>query len=139
TAAAEEQAIALAEFLRGNLHAGYRGPVNANILKVEGVQLAAIGTVDADGPGTSAVVFDDPDSGIYQKCVIRDDRLIGVIMLGDTALFSDYRDLVASGCELEERRATLLRPGGEIRRVEGPLVCSCNQVGADTIARAVRA
>jgi ferredoxin-nitrate reductase len=139
TAAAEEQAVALAEFLRGNLHAGYRGPVNANILKVEGVQLAAIGVVDADQPGTSAVVFDDPDGGVYQKCVIKDDRLIGVIMMGDTALFADYRDLVASGSELEERRATLLRPAGEVRRVEGRLVCSCNQVGEETIARSVRA
>ena len=138
TAAAEEQARNLVEFLRGNLHAGYQGPLNASILKVRGLQLASVGCVDADQPGAQAITFDDPERGVYQKCVIRDDRLIGVVMLGDTSLFADYKELVANGTELEEQRASLLRPGGGTRKVEGKLVCSCNQVGEDTIARTVR-
>jgi ferredoxin-nitrate reductase len=135
TAAAEEQARQLAEFLRGNLHAPYRGPVNANLLKVHGVRLASVGLAEA-GPGMQELVLDDPALGVYQKCVIRDDRLLGVIMLGDTERFDEYRELVASGVELDERRRTLLRPS-ESRPVEGRLVCSCNQVGDATIARAI--
>ncbi len=136
TAAAEVQAFHLAEYLRGNLHSPCPDPVNANILKVRGVQLAAVGTPD-EGPGVSAVTLDDSGSGIYQKCLIKDDRLIGVIMFGDTGLFADYRDLIASGIELEDMRASLLRPSTEVKRVEGKLVCSCNQIGQTTIERAI--
>ncbi len=136
TAAAEEQARQLAESLRGNLHARYRGPVNSSVLKVEGLSLAAIGLSEA-GPGMSEVVLDDPALGIYHKCVIKDDRLVGVIMYGDTDRFADYRELVAKGIELDDLRPTLLRPSAGARAVEGRLVCSCNQVGETTIIRAI--
>jgi ferredoxin-nitrate reductase len=135
TAAAEVQARHLAEFLRGNLHAPYRGPVNANILKVHGVRLASVGLAEA-GPGMQELTLDDPALGVYQKCVIKDDRLVGVIMLGDTDRFEEHRELVASGVELDERRRALLR-SGESRPVDGRLVCSCNQVGEGTITRAI--
>ena len=137
TAAAEQQAWHLSEFLRGNLHAPAPVPLNSNILKVDGIQLACLGPSDADQPGMSAVVFEDPELGIYQKCVLKDDRLVGVIMFGDTTQFADYRDLIASGIELEDRRKTLLRPSGESKPVEGKVICSCNQVGDITIARVI--
>ena len=136
TAAAEVQAFHLSEFLRGNLHAPCPNPVNSNILKVHGVQLANVGLTE-DGPGMSSVVFEDPTYGIYQKCVIKDDRLVGLILFGDTSLFADYRDWLANGIELEDKRKTLLRPAGELKQVEGKLVCSCNQIGQVTIERAI--
>jgi ferredoxin-nitrate reductase len=136
TAAAERQAWHLVEHLRGNPHAPYPGAVNSNILKVHGVKLASVGETDPD-PGTAQVlVFSDPDAGIYQKAVVRDDRLIGVLLFGDTSQFSTWRELVANGTELEEVRATLLR-GGATRPVEGRLVCSCNQVGEGTLQREI--
>ncbi len=136
TAAAERQAWHLVEFLRGNHHAPYPGPLNSNILKVHGVQLAAVGETDP-APGTAQVLtIADPDLGLYQKAVVRDDRLIGVLLFGDTIGFAHWRSLVASGVELEETRATLLR-GATAKPVEGRLVCSCNQVGEDTLRREV--
>jgi ferredoxin-nitrate reductase len=136
TAAAERQAWHLVEYLRGNPHAPYRGPINSNILKVHGVQLASIGETDPRDPGSQSLVFEDAELGIYQKLVIQDDRLIGVLLFGDTTGFAAYRELVASGTELEDRRATLLR-GNAATPVEGRLVCSCNQVGEDTLLREI--
>ena len=137
TAAAEVQAFHLSEFLRGNLHAPCPDPVNSNILKVHGVQLANVGIAE-EGPGMHAVVLEDAAYRIYQKCVIKDDRLIGLVLFGDTSLFADYRDLVANGIELEDKRKGLLRPATEVKQVEGKLICSCNQVGDGTILRAIR-
>jgi ferredoxin-nitrate reductase len=136
TTEVEKQARHLAEFLRGNLHAPYRGPCDASILKVEGIALAAVGLCDAK-PGMSELVLDDPALGVYQKCVLDGDRLVGVVMFGDAAEFPDYRDLVVDGIELDERRRVLLRPAAQVRKIEGRLVCSCNQIGEATIARAV--
>lgn len=136
TAAAERQAWHLVEHLRGNPHAPYPGPINSNILKVHGVQLASIGETDPSDPGCQCLVFEDAELGIYQKLVIKDDRLIGVLLFGDTTGFAAYRELVASGTELEDRRATLLR-GSATTPVEGRLVCSCNQVGEGTLLREI--
>jgi ferredoxin-nitrate reductase len=136
TAAAERQAWHLVEHLRGNPHAPYPGPINSNILKVHGVQLASIGETDPTDASCQSLVFEDQDRGIYQKLVIKDDRVIGVLLFGDTTGFAAYRDLVASGTELEDRRETLLR-GSAAKPVEGRLVCSCNQVGEGTLVREI--
>ncbi len=137
TAAAEIQAWHLSEYLRGNLHAPYPGPCNATILKVHGLQLAAVGIADADpAAGMSEVALEDPEFGVYQKCVIQGDRLVGVVMAGDTSEFPRYRDLVAGGVELGELRRRLLRGSGP-PPLEGRLVCSCNQVGTSTIQRSI--
>jgi ferredoxin-nitrate reductase len=139
TPAAEAQARALAEFLRGNEHAPYRGTVTANILKIPGLSLAAAGITDPPelAPGETpyeVVTLHDPRSRYYQKCVVQNDRLVGAICLGDTANFSQYLEWISSGLELEDSRQTLLRPGaGAARPVKGTLVCSCHHVGAGTI------
>ena len=138
TAAGEAEARELVEFLRGNLHTPYRGPFNANILKVDGVRCASAGETEDDQPGTQSVTYHDPFAGTYQRAVVKDDRLIGIVMYGDTVGFAEYAKLIDSGTELDERRATLLRGGAAVAPIEGKLVCSCNGVGEDTITRSVR-
>ena len=66
----------------------------------------------------------------HKTCLVRHDRLIGAITVGDLDGFAALRDLVASGTELEDMRDTLLRPGAAAAEVEGELVCSCNQLAA---------
>jgi ferredoxin-nitrate reductase len=132
TAAVTVQAQALVERLRGNLHAPYQGPLDANILKVSGVLLATIGDSDPEGAAADTVIYNDASAGIYQKCVIADKRLVGAILIGDLAPMAELSELIASRIELDERRGQLLR-GAPSRPVAGNLVCSCNQVGDETI------
>ncbi len=139
TATSVEHARHVAEFMRGNVHAPYRGSVTANILKVRGVPLASCGLVDpGNDPEYETVVFEDPRRRLYCKAVVKADRLVGVLMLGHTVGFAEHRDLIASGMELDELRDRLLRLGGEGGGgPKGKLVCSCNQVGEDDIAAAI--
>ena len=140
TTGAEQQAGALAEFLRGNPHAPFRGAVEANILKVRGLQVASCGQVDSDGEaGLETVVLEDPRRGLYQKAVIKDDRLVGVVMIGSIEGFAEHRELIRSGLELDDQRARLLRLGGAGGSgPRGRLVCSCNQVGAEDITALIK-
>jgi ferredoxin-nitrate reductase len=135
TAAAEEEARELVEYLRGNLHSPYRGPFNANVLKVHGVICASAGQTDDNQPDTQSIIFQDPTAGIYQRAIIKNDRLIGIIMFGDSLGFADYLQLIAGCTELDDRRSTILRGSSNAQPVEGALVCSCNQIGQDTIVR----
>jgi ferredoxin-nitrate reductase len=144
TPAAEAQASALAEFLRGNEHAPYKGTTTANLLKIPGLSLAAAGITDPPltAPGEApyeTITLHDPRTRFYQKCTVQNDRLVGAICLGDTGNFSQYLEWISSGLELEDLRHTLLRPGaGAAKPVKGALVCSCHHVGAGTIEDAAR-
>ena len=103
---ARTQALAAAEFLRGHEHAGFRPTPPGNILKIRGLALAAAGLTDppADDPSYEIVSLHDPRRHYYQKCVILNDRLVGVICLGDTANFGKYLDWIQTGLELEHVR-----------------------------------
>lgn len=137
TAAAEEQATALAEYLRGNLHAPYNGTVLAYILKLPGLEVAACGVVNEErNPELETIVFEDVRRRVYQKCVIQGERLVGAVMVGRTAGFERLRELIANGTELEELRGELLI-GGQSAAPRGRLVCSCNQIGEETITSCI--
>ena len=61
----------------------YQGTVMANKLKVAGIDLAAVGEIDAEDRYRSEVVETE---SVYHKLVYdRDNRLIGAVMLGDTS------------------------------------------------------
>ncbi len=135
TLAASDQARVLAGVLAGDPAEFYDGSIDLNVLKLEGFPLVSMGTVVAQD-GDDCVVLSDPASGIYKKCIVRNERLVGAILAGDTADLARLRDLLESGVELGDQRGRLLHGGSTAPAVAGELVCSCNQVGTGNIAAA---
>lgn len=72
--------------------ASYGGTTMANSLKVVGIDLASAGEIDAEGALESQVLQDDK---IYKKVVIKEGRVIGCIMLGDTSGFNKITKMIA--------------------------------------------
>jgi ferredoxin-nitrate reductase len=136
TAGATAQAEALAQVLAGDPAARWRPVPLPALLKVSGVALAAVGEGE-ERPGDEVVCLHDPARRRYLKAIVRADRVVGAICLGDLAPWPRLLELCQSGVELDELRDGLLAPGGG-SAVEGRLVCSCLQVGETTIARAAR-
>ncbi len=62
--------------------ATYGGTLPSNVLKVVGIDLVAAGDIDADGK-LEAIVHKDEAQKTYRKLVIRDNVLVGAILLGD--------------------------------------------------------
>ncbi|MGQ0837648.1 FAD-dependent oxidoreductase [Actinokineospora sp.] len=80
-----EQAEVLADLLTGtNPAARYRGTPVVTRLKARDVDLAALGDVHAEVDSADAEVLclQDPVRGRYAKLVIREDRVVGAIVLG---------------------------------------------------------
>ena len=135
TSAAEKQADVLANFLHGDQQSIYDGSVSMNILKLHGLDLCSIGIseVPIDSSGYEEILFIDKSKRYYKKCIIKDDRLVGAILIGDKNEFAEFKTLIENKLELSEQRMQLLRSNVKSEPVIGKLVCSCNQVGEGNI------
>ncbi|POX48619.1 FAD-dependent oxidoreductase [Streptomyces sp. Ru71] len=81
-APALEQADVLAELLAGRDAARYTGTRSLTRLTLAGLDLAAFGeTVPL--PGDDVVQLTDATRGTYRKVVVRDDRLVGGVLVGE--------------------------------------------------------
>lgn len=99
-----EQARVLARHLAG-LPARYEGSVTAASLKVSGVPVFSMG--DFMGDGAEAILLEDQGAAAYRKLVIRDGRLAGAVLFGDTADALWYRDLIRQQAPIGSIRGSL--------------------------------
>lgn len=85
-APALEQADVLAESLAGDANARYAGTRSLTRLTLVGhggpLDLAAFGETEAR-PGDDVVQLADATRGTYRKVVVRDDRLVGGVLVGE--------------------------------------------------------
>jgi ferredoxin-nitrate reductase len=141
TLAAEQQADVAARFLAGDISQPYRGSLSMNILKMEGLHLCSLGMAEVPAGSTDyeEIVFIDKARRYYKKCIVYRDKLVGAILIGDKNEFLEFRDLIANGIELSEKRLQLLRSSKKAEPLEGKLVCSCNTVGQGNLERAIQA
>lgn len=101
---AYEHARVAAQVIVGQ-QAAYAGSVLATNLKVSGVPVFSTG--DFEGVGAEAIVWRDIASASYRKLVVREGRLAGAVLVGDTTDALWYRDLIRSGEPIAAFRATL--------------------------------
>ena len=101
---AYEQARVLATYLAGR-PALYSGSTLATNLKVSGVPVFSIG--DFEGAGAEIIRVEDEAAATYRRLAVRDGRLVGAVLFGDTSDAQWYRDLVRSGAPLDAVRSAL--------------------------------
>lgn len=145
-APAWEQAAVLAGELTGQVDAGrYRGSRLVTRLKAAGIDLAAMGdtaadVLTADVQQSEVVQFADPFRGIYKKLILRDGKVTGAILLGDTATVGMVTQLFDREAPAPLDRLALLFPGGGPPASQTPAllpdratVCRCNGVEKQAI------
>ncbi|MDT0650181.1 molybdopterin-dependent oxidoreductase [Autumnicola edwardsiae] len=139
TSAAEEQAAILANFMAGDISSTYKGSVLMNILKFNDLDVCSIGDINIPENDDSyeEIVFTDIRKRYYKKCIVKDDLLIGAVLMGNKDEFAEFKNLIESKIELSDKREKLLRGAGREKPVVGKLVCSCSQVGAGNIEEAI--
>jgi len=135
TSAAEEQATILANYIAGDISQAYNGSVLMNILKFNDLNLCSIGDINVPENDDSyeEVIFTDIKKRYYKKCIVKDDLLVGAVLMGDKNEFAEFKTMIESKIEMADKRDTLLRGSSNDAPVIGKLVCSCSQVGAGNI------
>jgi nitrite reductase (NADH) large subunit len=127
----------------------YLGSQTSTKLKVTGIDLFSAGDF-AGGGDSEEIVLSDPFNSVYKKLVVRDDKLIGACLYGDTADGSWYFDLVREGKDIAGIRDQLMfgeqhlgdtGHAGNSRAAtmaDTAEVCGCNGVSKGTIVKAIR-
>ncbi|MBV9956464.1 MAG: NAD(P)/FAD-dependent oxidoreductase, partial [Pseudolabrys sp.] len=103
---AYEQADVLAAQLSGR-RAHYAGSIVATNLKVSGVNVFSAGNF-LSGADTEQILLTDPSLGAYKKLVLKEGRLAGAVLFGDTADASWYLDLIRSGAPIAAIRNDMM-------------------------------
>ena len=76
-------------------------------------------------PGTEPILFTDDTQGIYRKLVVKDGRLSGAVLLGDTTDALWYLDLIRSGTSIVAMRGDLIFGQAYCAGVDGgPAICA---------------
>jgi len=141
-----EQATVLAEHITGtNLDAAYHGSKTATKLKVAGMAVAAMGLKEPEHPDDEVVRFAEPGRGVYKNVIIRDGKLVGATLLGDTAKSASLIQAFDRGLPLPDERLELLfdiglpaAAVGVAEMADDAQVCNCNGVSKGKIAACVR-
>jgi nitrite reductase (NADH) large subunit len=143
----KEQAEVLADVLTGKDRRRYPGTICATTLKVAGIHLTSAGDF-IGGRGAEELVFIDTEKAVYKKCVIRQNRLVGMILLGDNKDGPRLFNFIQRGEEITEMKPSLLGNvsveggagvlSGVAALRETDLVCNCNSVTKGMILAAVQ-
>ncbi|WP_433225367.1 FAD-dependent oxidoreductase [Actinomadura formosensis] len=149
-APAWEQAEVLAGLLSGTEPAArFTGARRITRLKAAGIELASMGETHFgdDDDDVEVVRFTDAARGTYKKAVIREGRLIGAILLGETSAAGTLTRLYDRAAPLPAERLGLLFPGAggaaeagsPVRMPDAATVCHCNNVSKGRILACWRA
>lgn len=127
----------------------YKGSVTSTKLKVTGIDLFSAGDF-MGGEDTEEIVLHDSVGGVYKKLIIKNDKIIGSVLFGDTTDGSWYFQMLRDGKAIHEIRDHLMfgqdslgntghqgqdKAAAMTNEME---VCGCNGVCKGTIVKAIQ-
>ncbi|MFN7087408.1 MAG: nitrite reductase large subunit NirB [Burkholderiales bacterium] len=127
----------------------YEGSITATKLKVTGIDLFSAGDFNGDDT-TEEIVLHDRVSGVYKKLVIKDNRIIGSVLYGDTVDSSWYLQLLRDRQDIHDLRDHLMFGQSHLGNsghqgynkaaimADEMEVCGCNGVCKGAIVRAIK-
>ncbi len=140
-----DQTVVLADHITGaDPDAAYHGSRNTTKLKVAGLDVATMGINRPERPDDEFARFSEPTRGIFKSVVVREGKLVGATLMGDTDKVAFLTQAFDRGLPLPEARAELLFAMAGPSESEGAAemdddvqVCSCNGVSKGKLVQTV--
>jgi nitrite reductase (NADH) large subunit len=119
-------------------------------LKVTGIDLYSLGDF-ADGPDRDEIVLRDASAGVYKRIVLKENRIIGTVLFGETSDGAWFGDLQKKATDISQMRDTLIfgqvHQGGTgadplaavAALADDAEICGCNGVCKGKITGAITA
>src|SRR5262245_19142537 len=144
-APAWEQGQILADRLsRTAADAIYAGSSTSTKLKIMGVDLVVLGRKEPSDDNDEVVTYADSRRGIYKKVIVREGRVAGAILLGDSSTAPALLQAFHMGETVPDNPAELLfalaqsKTANILDAPDSMQICNCNGVSKGTIAEAIR-
>ena len=144
-----EMASVIAARLAGDEAASYGGSVTSTKLKVTGVDLFSAGDF-SEADDREEIVLRDAARGVYKRLVLKDNRIIGIVLYGDTVDGAWFFQKLKVGADVSELRETLIFgpafAGGEAADPAAAVsalpddaeICGCNGISKGKIVSAIK-
>lgn len=143
-----DMARVVAAQLAGETAVSFKATATATKLKVTGIQLYSAGDF-AEAKDREEIVLRDAARGLYRRVVLKDNRIIGVVMYGDTADGAWFFDHLKRQTDVADMRETLifgqsyqggipLDPAAAVAALpDDAEICGCNGVCKGRITGAI--
>ncbi len=143
-----EQAKVCANHLAEHGIGVYEGSVTSTKLKVTGVDLFSAGDFIGD-ESTEEIVMKDAGNGTYKKVILKDNKIQGAVMYGDTVDGAWYFQLMRDQTDVSDFRESLMfgqahlgdaGHGGENAAAlmsDEMEICGCNGVTKGCVVKAI--
>ncbi|MDD2989203.1 MAG: nitrite reductase large subunit NirB [Zoogloea sp.] len=127
----------------------YQGSVTSTKLKVTGIDVFSAGDFSGTD-GAEDIVLHDPGLGIYKRIVLKNDRLVGAVLYGDTKDGAWYFQLLKDEQDIHDIRDHLVFGNAHLGDVghkgnnvaasmpDSAEVCGCNGVCKGSIVKAIQ-
>jgi nitrite reductase [NAD(P)H], large subunit len=128
---------------------GYLGSVTSTKLKVSGIDLFSAGDFSG-GEGCEDIVMRDASRGVYKRVIVKDNKVLGAVLYGDTADGSWYFDLMKKGEDVSGIREALIfgqafASGGALADPNAAVaalsddaeICGCNGVSKSQVVSCI--
>ncbi|MFK5985905.1 MAG: nitrite reductase large subunit NirB [Pseudomonadota bacterium] len=125
----------------------YQGSVTSTKLKVTGVNLFSAGDFLGDET-TESIIVQDASQGIYKKIVIKDNKIAGAVLYGDTIDSTWFFQLMREQTDISDIRSQLMLGkahlgdsghGGNVvaEMSDDTEICGCNGVCKGDVVNAI--
>ncbi len=143
-----EMANVIAAQLTGDTTAAFKPMATATKLKVTGINLYSAGDFN-EAKDREEIVLRDAARGTYRRLVLKDNRIIGVVLYGDTGDGPWFFDLLKRGVDVADMRESIifgqgyqggipLDPAAAVAALpDDAEVCGCNGVCKGRITSAI--
>ncbi|TIX51231.1 nitrite reductase large subunit NirB [Alteraurantiacibacter aquimixticola] len=129
---------------------GYEGSVTSTKLKVSGIDLFSAGDFSG-GEDCEDIVMRDASRGIYKRVVVKDGKIVGAVLYGDTADGNWYFDLLKKEEDISDIREALIfgqafaSGGGALADPNAAVaalsddaeICGCNGVSKGKVVQCI--
>lgn len=130
---------------------GYHGSVTSTKLKVSGIDLFSAGDFSG-GEECEDIVLRDAARGVYKRLVLKENKIIGAVLYGETADGNWYFDLLKKGEDISDIREGLifgqafaqgggtLDPSAAVAALSDDAeICGCNGVSKGSVVACINA
>lgn len=125
----------------------YQGSITSTKLKVTGIDLFSAGDFMGDET-TEDIVIRDASQGIYKKIVIKDNKILGAVLYGDTIDGAWYFQLMRESTNISDIRDALMFGQGHLgdsghggnvaaSMSDDSEICGCNGVRKCDVVNAI--